>query len=71
MKIEEAVKTTDELKATIDNYYQHIQYLQGQLATAKDLLATVETKLRIKKFWAELWAWVSALLAALLAIKCL
>lgn len=64
------IKNIDELKKTIDNYYAHIQSLQGQLATAKDLLASVETKLRIKKAWAEIWAWVAALLAALLAIKC-
>ena len=70
MNIEEAVKTTDELKATIDNYYAHIQYLQGQLAAAKDLAETIETKLRIKTTWAEIWAWLAALLAALLAIKC-
>lgn len=71
MKIEEAVTTINGLKEKVENYYEHIQFLQGQLATAKDLLASVETKLKIKRLWAEIWAWLAALLAALLAIKCL
>lgn len=70
MKIEEAVITINGLREKVENYYNYIQTLQGQLADTKDLLASVETKLKIKKLWAELWAWVAALLAALLAIKC-
>ncbi len=70
MNENEAVIKINGLKEKVENYYQHIQFLQGQLATAKDLLQSVETKLKIKRRWAEIWAWVAALLAALLAIKC-
>ena len=70
MTINEAVITINGLREKVDNYYSYIQRLQKENAEAKDLLESVETKLRIKKFWAELWAWVAALLAALLAIKC-
>ncbi len=67
---QDKIKNIEELEATIDNYYAHIQFLQGQLAEAKDLFEAVTTKLKIKSAWAEIWAWVAALLAALLAIKC-
>ena len=70
MNINEAVITINGLREKVENYYNYIQRLQKENAEAKDLLATVETKLKIKKAWAELWAWVAALLAALLAIKC-
>ena len=70
MTINEAVITINGLKEKVENYYNYIQTLQRENAEQKDLLQTVETKLKIKRLWAEIWAWVAALLATLLAIKC-
>ena len=70
MNINEAEITINGLREKVENYYNYIQILQRENAEQKDLLASVENKLRIKRLWTELWAWVAALLAALLAIKC-
>lgn len=68
-KLDEQLGKAEELKKVCDNYYSEIQRLQNENATGKDLIASLDRKLKIKSIWNRIWRVLAALLAFLLALS--
>ena len=61
--------TIENLKEKVEHYHGIIEKLQLENAEQKDLIQSLENKIRIKSLWSKIWAALVALLTALLALK--
>lgn len=66
--IEDKLAEASDLKGVTANYYAEIQRLQAENAFEKDLIASLDRKLKIKSIWSKIWGVLALLLSLLLTI---